>query len=416
MPKVIKPLTATEVKNAKPEDSPLQDGYGLSLIVTEHSKRWSFRYSRPITKKRNDISLGAYPEISLLEARALRDEYRAMLANDVDPGEYRKQIRREQEQAIAENQNTFENIAIKWRDNFKSKQVMPETMLEDWRRLEKHIFPMLAKVHIGKINSKLLVDVLLPVYKKGHTSVIEKVLRTVCGVMDYAENTGLIEIHNCHKARKSFNFNPAQNNPTIPPEQLPKFVRDMLRAEIQPRTLLLIFWQLLTAVRPSEAVEAEWQEIDFEQKLWHIPKEKMKGRKNAKKSHTVPLSAQALAILILLERYKGGSRFVFQSISKANQPMSSETVNVALKRNGYKGILTGHGMRSIVRTYLAQQGIDDTVAEKVLAHDVKDKLIKVYNKHDYLAERIPVMQMWGDYVEQCGWHINEHSFVLADMR
>lgn len=83
MPKVIKPLTATEVKNAKPEHSPLQDGYGLSLIITEHSKRWSFRYSRPITKKRNDISLGSYPEISLLEARALRDEYRAMLANGV---------------------------------------------------------------------------------------------------------------------------------------------------------------------------------------------------------------------------------------------------------------------------------------------------------------------------------------------
>ncbi|MGY4674210.1 integrase arm-type DNA-binding domain-containing protein [Ursidibacter arcticus] len=357
MPKVIKPLTATEVKNAKSENSPLQDGYGLSLIVTEHSKRWCFRYSRPITKKRNDISLGAYPEISLLEARALRDEYRAMLADGIDPSDYRKQRKREQEQALLENQNTFENVSIKWRDNFKSKRVMPETMAEDWRRLENHIFPLLANVHIEKINSRLLVDVLLPVYKKGHTSVIEKVLRTVCSVMDYAENTGLIEIHNCHKARKSFNFNPAQNNPTIPPNQLPKFVRDMLKADIQPRTLLLIFWQLLTAVRPSEAVEAEWTEIDFDQKLWHIPKEKMKGRKNSKKAHSVPLSMQALAILRILEQYKGGSRFVFQSISKPHQPMSSETVNVALKRNGYKGILTGHGMRSIVRTYLAQQGV-----------------------------------------------------------
>lgn len=403
MAKIIKPLTATEVKNARPEDSPLRDGGGLILEISPASKRWRFDYRKPFSGKRTDIRLGIYPAMSLSDARAKRDEFKALLAQNIDPREYLKRLELEK---LSEKLNTFGKVAERWRDNFKAKQVEDNTMFEDWRRLENHIFPKLADVPLSAINARLLVEVLDPVAKRGHSSVIEKTLRTVVSIMDYAENSGLIEIHNCHKARKSFHIEEAQNNPTIPPEELPRLVADMKQwleeGKIQAKTYYLLGWSLLTGVRPAEAVSVEWCEIDWENATWHITAEKMKGRMNKKMPHSVPLSRQALEILQNM-REIGGRTFIFNSYANPKNPMSSETVNRVLNRNGYKDILTAHGLRSIVRTYLAKQNVERNTAEAVLSHKIKDRLERTYNRSDYFEERIPVMQMWADYVSACGW-------------
>ncbi|MDU4465699.1 integrase arm-type DNA-binding domain-containing protein [Haemophilus parahaemolyticus] len=403
MAKIIKPLTATEVKNARPEDSPLRDGGGLILEISPASKRWRFDYRKPFSGKRTDIRIGTYPAVSLVEARAKRDEFKALLAQNIDPREHLKRLEFEK---LSETLNTFGKVAERWRDNFKAKQVEDNTMFEDWRRLENHIFPKLADAPLSSINSRLLVEVLQPVAKRGHSSVIEKTLRTVVSIMDYAENSGLIEIHNCHKARKSFHIEEAQNNPTIPPEELPRLVADMKQwleeGKIQAKTYYLLGWSLLTGVRPAEAVSVEWCEIDWENATWHIPAEKMKGRMNKKMPHSVPLSRQALEILQNM-REIGGRTFIFNSYANPKNPMSSETVNRVLNRNGYKDILTAHGLRSIVRTYLAKQNVERNTAEAVLSHKIKDRLERTYNRSDYFEERIPVMQMWADYVSACGW-------------
>lgn len=403
MAKIIKPLTATEVKNARPEDSPLRDGGGLILEISPASKRWRFDYRKPFSGKRTDIRIGIYPTLSLAEARAKRDEFKALLAQNIDPREYLKRLELEK---LSEELNSFGKVAERWRDNFKAKQVEDVTMFEDWRRLENHIFPKLADVPLSSINARLLVEVLQPVAKRGHSSVIEKTLRTVVSIMDYAENSGLIEIHNCHKARKSFHIEEAQNNPTIPPEELPRLVADIKQwleeGKIQAKTYYLLGWSLLTGVRPAEAVSVEWSEIDWENAIWHIPAEKMKGRMNKKMPHSVPLSRQALEILQNMREISGRT-FIFNSYANPQNPMSSETVNRVLNRNGYKDILTAHGIRSIVRTYLAKQNVERNTAEAVLSHKIKDRLERTYNRSDYFEERIPVMQMWADYVSNCGW-------------
>ena len=403
MAKIIKPLTATEVKNARPEDSPLRDGGGLILEISPASKRWRLDYRKPFSGKRTDIRLGFYPAMSLSDARAKRDEFKALLAQNIDPREHLKRLELEK---LSEELNTFGKVAERWRDNFKAKQVEDNTMFEDWRRLENHIFPKLADAPLSSINSRLLVEVLQPVAKRGHSSVIEKTLRTVVSIMDYAENSGLIEIHNCYKSRKSFHIEEAQNNPTIPPEELPRLVADMKQwleeGKIQAKTYYLLGWSLLTGVRPAEAVSVEWCEIDWENATWHIPAEKMKGRMNKKMPHSVPLSRQALEILQNM-REIGGRTFIFNSYANPKNPMSSETVNRVLNRNGYKDILTAHGLRSIVRTYLAKQNVERNTAEAVLSHKIKDRLERTYNRSDYFEERIPVMQMWADYVSACGW-------------
>lgn len=395
---IIKPLTTVEIKNATPKDSPLRDGEGLILEITNKSKKWRLEYRRPITKKRTSITLGDYPTYSLKEAREWRTACKNLLAQDIDPQYHRDQRKQQAQQKL---ENTFYKVAVKWK-KFKSAQVTERTMEEDWRRLENHIFPLLKNQPLNQINARLLVDILQPVYKKGHTSVIEKVLRTVEGIMDHAENTGLIEMHNCHKAKKAFYFTPAVNNPTIEDHELPQFIRKIQGANIRRQTRYLIFWSLLTGVRPGEAVAVEWHEIDWENSFWCIPKEKMKGRRYKKRPHTVPLSPQAIKILQKMQEISGRNRFVFPHLTKANEPMSKDTANTVMKRNGYKDRFTAHGMRALISTHLNAKGYPEDVVEAVLAHDVKGKTRKVYNRHNYLTERIEVMNYWGNFVEQSG--------------
>ena len=112
--------------------------------------------------------------------------------------------------------------------------------------------------------------------------------------MDYAENTGIIDSHNCHKAKRAFHYKPATKSPTITTEEIPQFIRKIKGCTALPINIYLVFWTMLTGVCSVEAVAVEWSEIDLENKLWHIPKEKMKGRKHQKRPHTAPLSPQAI--------------------------------------------------------------------------------------------------------------------------
>lgn len=395
---IIKPLTDTEIRKATPEKSPLRDGEGLFLDISQYSKKWRLDYKRPFTKKRTSITLGNYPTMSLKEAREKKAELRALLAQDIDPKEYRDRKKREYFERL---EGTFYKVALEWK-KFKAKQVMPQTLAEDWQRLENHIFPTLRNAPISQINAKMLVDTLQKVYRKGHTSVIEKSLRTIENIMDYAENRGLIEMHNCHKAKKAFVYKPAENNPTIADSELPKFILAILTAPLKPQTKHLIFWQLLTAVRPAEAVSVEWSEIDWANRCWRIPAEKMKGRRNKKRPHNVPLSTQAIALLERMRAFSGRQPFVFPHFKFADRSMSSETVNMAIKRNGYDGKMTSHGFRALISTHLNAQGFHEDVIETVLAHEIRGKTRRVYNRHDYFNERIPVMQYWGDFIEQNG--------------
>lgn len=284
--------------------------------------------------------------------REKRAELRALLAQGIDPREHQQ---RKQRELFERMEGTFYKVACEWK-GIKANQVMPQTLQEDWQRLENHIFPTLRNQPISEINSKILVDTLQKVYQKGHTSVIEKTLRTVESIMDYAENRGLIEMHNCHKAKKAFVYKPAENNPTISTKELSKFIFTMLTANLKPQTKHLIFWNLLTGVRPAEAVAVEWSEIDWQNRLWHIPAEKMKGRRYKKRPHTVPLSPQAITLLKRMQAHTGRTRFVFPHYRKANETMSSETANMAIKRNGYKDIMTSHGFRALISTHLNAQG------------------------------------------------------------
>ncbi|MDD6910419.1 integrase arm-type DNA-binding domain-containing protein [Actinobacillus minor] len=405
MARLTKPLTNTEVERAKAKDKEytLSDGGGLYLLVKSNGgKLWRFNYYKPITKKRALISFGRYPDVSLQQARKQRDECLALLSESVDPLEHRQQ---QEAEALAERENTFSKIALKWRDKCESRvkngELQALTLKKNWRIIEKYLFPRLADCPIANVTPKLVIQALEPAKEKGVSDTLKRAIRLLNDVLNFAVNADVIEFNKCLNVGENFSVAKSQNNPTIHPKELPHFLMALRDYNLSFQTKQLIKWQLLTMTRSREASGTLWAEIDFEAKTWTIPAEKMK----MKRPHIIPLSRQAVEILEKMRKITGNSPFVFQSETKPKQPMNSQTANRAIGLLGYKGILTAHGMRSIASTYLNEQLVNYDVVEACLAHVIKDQTRKAYNRSDYLDQRVEVMQQWADYVESCSMGI-----------
>ncbi|HGM9949641.1 TPA: integrase [Providencia stuartii] len=395
MARKTKPLTDTEIKAAKPQDKDYQlyDGDGLTLLIkSSGSKLWQFRYYRPYTKQRTKQSFGAYPAVTLSDARKLRAESRSLLAKDIDPQEYQKnQIRNSQEAKT----NTFQLVAERWWEVKKS------TVTEDygndiWRSLERDVFPAIGDISVTDIKAHILVQAIQPVQARGALETVRRLCQRINEVMIYAQNTGLIDAVPSINIGKAFEKPKKKNMPSIRPEQLPQLMQTMRTANIILPTRCLFMWQLLTISRPAEAAEARWDEINFETKEWKIPAARMKMNRE----HTVPLSDAALAILELMKPLSGNREFIFPSRIKPTQPMNSQTVNAALKRAGFGGVLVSHGLRSITSTALNEQGFPPDVIEAALAHVDKNEVRRAYNRSDYLEQRRPMMQWWADFIAE----------------
>lgn len=399
MARITKPLTNTEIERAKPKekDYKLSDGQGLFLLVkATGAKLWRFNYYKPFTEppKRTETSLGKYPDVTLAQARKVRDEYLALLAKEIDPQFHRQQ---QADDEISRRENTLKAVAEKWREK-KALEVQPKTLEKNWARLENHLFHRLGNTPVADISPRMVILALEPLKERGVGDTLHRVIRLLNEVLNFAVNAGLIEFNKCVNVSASFTTHTALNNPTIRPEQLPQFLADLNHGNSSSLVKMLIKWQLLTMVRPKEAVNAEWAEIDFDKRLWAIPAAKMKG---GKRSHTVPLSRQAIALLERVRKITVDSPFVFQSEIKPQQAMNPQTANRAIKSLGYGNKLTAHGLRSIASTYLNEQLINYDVVEACLSHIIADQTRKAYNRSDYLEQRIGVMQQWADYVEQC---------------
>lgn len=396
MAKTTKPLTNTEVKNAKPKEkiTSLFDGDGLQLRVKPNgSKLWLFNYQHPFTKKRISLSFGAYPTLSLADARKKREEAKKLLAKKIDPKDYRDEKALQEEAA---HQNTLEHIASQWLEVKKGK-VSANHALDTWRSLEGHIFPNLGKIPIHKITAIKAIETIKPIAAKGNLETVKRLCQRLNEIMVYAVNTGLLTANPLTGISKAFQAPVKQHLPTLKPEQLPELMAALSVASIKITTRCVIEWQLHTMVRPSEAAGTRWDEIDFENKLWNIPADRMKK----KKPHTVPLSPQSLAILEVMHPISGKhSEFVFPSDRSLRKPTNSQTGNTALKRMGFEKQLVAHGLRALASTTLNEQGFDADIIEAALAHSGDNEVRNAYNRADYLKRRIPLMNWWSEHIEK----------------
>jgi len=402
MAKITKPLTNTELKAsvAKAKDYSLYDGKGLILLVKKNgSKLWRYKYKHPAGHKMVQLGLGKYPEVSLAEARKMRDEGNTLLATTdittgigIDPQTHWK------EQKIkAENDHisTFEHTAKAW-IKIKTNEVSHDHAHDIWRSIEKDLLPAIGKLPIKMLTAPILINAMQPVAARGALETVRRLCQRINEIMDYAANIGLIMANPATGIKKAFKRPEEKNLPSIKPDELPKFLQALSLAHVSISTRAVIEWQLHTMTRPSEAAGARWDEIDLSTQLWIIPADRMKR----KRTHTIPLTEQAIAILNLMKPINGHRDFIFVGSKDPRKPMNSSTANMAIKRMGYKDKLVAHGLRSLASTTLNEQGFDPDIIEAALAHVDTNEVRRAYNRAEYLERRRKMMYWWSDYIDR----------------
>lgn len=388
-------LTEAKIKNAAPKDKDyvLGDGDGLQMRMRSNgSKLWNFNYIHPVTSKRLNMGLGPYPEISLAQARKLTIDARQMIAQGIDPKEHRDNAR---QQLRAASEHTLRKVAEAWFD-LKKIDVTPAYAEDIWRSLTLHVFPDLGETQISSITAPKVIDLLRPIEAKGSLETVKRLTQRMNEIMTYAVNSGLILANPLSGIKAVFKKPKKQNMATLNPEELPELMVAIANASIKRTTRALIEWQLHTMTRPVEAATTSWADIDFDKKIWTIPAERMKKRRQ----HIVPLTEQTLSILETVKPYSGHREYVFPADRDPRTHCNSQTANMALKRMGFAGRLVSHGMRSIASTVLNEHGFDPELIEVALAHVDKNEVRSAYNRADYIERRRPMMEWWSQHIDQ----------------
>ena len=394
MPKLITPLTDTQIKNIKAEDKPRKyfDGGGLFLhVYPGGGKLWQMDYR--FDGKRRTFSFGAYPVVSLKDARESREGAKKLLKNNVDPNAHKQTVKAA---AIAGSQNTFKALALEWYDK-KNGAWAEEHAKRKLANLKHNVFPLIGDKPINNIAPVEVLNVLRKVEERGTLVTARRTLQIISQVFKYAVITGKAErnpaadLSSALMPVKKNNF-PAITNPQefgVLLNALDGYEGNGIIVKAALRLAPLVF------VRPKELRHAKWADIDLKKAEWKFIVTKTKVE------HLVPLAPKAIEILRELHPITGDGKYVFSGV-RPGRPISNMTINRALQTLGYntKTEHTGHGFRAAARTMLAEQlGFQPEVIEHQLAHKVPDVLGTAYNRTKYLAARKEMMERWADYLD-----------------
>ena len=390
------PLTDTAIKKAKPGIKPvkLSDGKGMYLLVSPAgSKLWRWKYR--VLGKEKVMSLGAYPDVSLAQARDGMAEARKILAAGDDPMAIRKADKVATRTAA---ENSFETVARMWWAHWKparSEQHAGQVM----RRFEANVFPYIGARPVSEILAPELVAMLKAIEKRGVNDLAKRALQTSGQVFRYAIAHGLAKRNPATDIKPSdvLASRQKQNLARIDGKELPQLLRHIEGYKGAATTRLAMKLMALTFVRTTELIGARWEEFDLDGARWDIPAERMK----MKTPHIVPLSAQAVNLLKTLQLITGHSALLFPGERDHEKSMSNNTILKALERMGYKGRMTGHGFRGVASTLLHEMGFDHAHIELQLAHQERDEVSAAYNHATYLSQRAKMMQDWADYLDTC---------------
>ncbi len=388
------PLTDTQIKQAKPDVTKaykLYDERGLYLQVTQSGgKLWRFKYK--FTGKEKLLSLGAYPELKLKDARTKCEEARKLLIDGVDPS-LNKQI---QKAATLERAaNSFEVVTREW--YAKNATIWAESHSSKIiRRFELYIFPWLGGRPIAGISAPELLAVIGKIEKRGTIETAHRALAGCGQVFRYAVATGRAERDPTGDLRGALTPIKGGHFPAVTD---PKKVAHLLRTMDGYKGSMTVCSALrlapLVFVRPAELRMAEWAGIDLELAEWRYTVSKTDTQ------HIVPLSTQAVDILREIYPLTGNGIYVFPSARSNSRPMSDNAILAAMRRMDIpKEEMTGHGFRAMARTILDEVlGVRPDLIEHQLAHAVRDPLGRAYNRTSHLAERRKMMQQWADYLD-----------------
>lgn len=389
-------LSDTAIRALKPRDKAYKvaDEKGLYLLVTPAGgKLWKLKF-RTEAGAEKKLSLGAYPDVGLKDARDRRDDARSHLAKGIDPAAKKQ---RDKQVARFNAENTFSTVAKAYIEKNRRDGLADATVRKrEWflSLLERAI----GNRAVADIQPFEVLEAVRPYEAAKNDEKAHRTLQFVGQVFRFAIANQLAKTDPTRDLRGALSSRKPKHHAAI---LEPKRVGELLRAIDgylgQPITLIALQLSPYVFVRPGELRRAEWNEIDLKDAVWRIPASKMKGRLE----HAVPLSRQAVRLLEQAHGLTGEGRFVFPSIRSGANPMSENTVNAALRRLGFTGDeMTAHGFRAMASTLLNESGKwSPDAIERALAHKDKDAIRAAYHRGAHWQERVEMAQWWADYLD-----------------
>lgn len=400
-------LTDAKIRTLKPSDKPFKvsDSHGLYLLVKPHgSRHWYLKYR--INGKESRIALGAYPAVSLSDARQQREGIRKLLALNINPAQQRTAERSSQ---IPEK--IFKNVALAWhKSNRKWSKNTADRMLAS---LSNHVFPVIGHLSISELNPRHFIDLLKRIEGKGLLEVASRTRQHLCSIMRHAVHQGLISTNPAANLEGVTAPPVRRHYPALPLERLPELL-ERIDGYHRGRELtqLAVLLTLHLFIRSSELRFARWSEIDLRNKIWTIPasRESIAGVRYSgrgakmRNPHIVPLSVQAIAILKRIQDISGEYVLVFPGDHNPYKPMCENTINKALRLIGYdtKRDICGHGFRAMACCALMESGLwSQDAVERQMSHQEHNSVRLAYlHKAEHLEARKAMMQWWSNYLDK----------------
>ncbi|MEQ4911133.1 tyrosine-type recombinase/integrase [Proteus terrae] len=391
-------LTDTKLRSLKPQDKlyKVSDRDGLYVAVTK-SGVISFRYDYRFNGRRETVTFGRYSAdgITLAEARAELTEAKRLLNAGISPASKKRD-------GIESKKigTVFKDYTVNF---LRDAQYADSTRSMKEAIIEKEIYPVFGKLQLEEITTPRLRALCEKIKDRGAKATALQVREIVGSVFTYAIDRGY-EISNPADAIKASSIGTFQaRERAMSPKEIGILFRELENYSCYPTLKLAVKFVLLTLVRKSEFIHATWDEIDFKNRQWVIPKGRMKGRKE----HVIYLSDQAMDILTGMKVCAMGSNYLMPGRYDIKKPLSNAALNNVIdgtvKRINEKDIefepVTVHDLRRTASTLLHEAGYNSDWIEKCLAH-VQNGVRAVYNKAEYAEQRRKMLQEWADMVDE----------------
>ncbi|MEC8848331.1 MAG: integrase arm-type DNA-binding domain-containing protein [Pseudomonadota bacterium] len=407
MTNIPKKLSDTYIRAAAPATKPYKlrpREDGLYLQINPTGKKW-WRFTYTFGGKEKLLSFGVYPAVSLADARLLRDEARRTLAKGFDPSAVRKAEKADQPEHLS---NHFETVARDWL-KVKSRGWVEAHLAKETLRLEKHAFPWIGAVPIDQLGVDDLRPLLDRVLNAGHLEQAHRLRDQLSRIFRFAVATRKATYDPAHALSEVLPHRQSNGFPAIVE---PSEIAELLRAIDGFRGTFVVQCALRLApylfCRPGELRMAEWADmhLDGDEPVYVVPPSKRKLRRHQKESHDaepflIPISPQALKILLELRALTGNGKYVFPGARDRNRPMSEAAINAALARIGFKGEMVGHAFRHMASTRLEELGWPELMIEAQLSHrvtGVKGRYKRTQHKR-FIRYRRDMMIAWADSLD-----------------
>ncbi|MGP2470156.1 tyrosine-type recombinase/integrase [Ewingella americana] len=399
-------LNDTKIRSLKPSDKPFKvsDSHGLYLLVNPGGSRlWYLKYR--INGKESRIALGAYPAVSLSDARQQREGIRKMLALNINPAQQRAAERISYTPEIM-----FKAVALAWhKSNKKWSQNTADRLLAS---MSNHIFPVIGHLSVTELKPRHFIGLLKGIEEKGMLEVASRTRQHLSNIMRHAVHQGLIDSNPAANLDGVTTPSIRRHYPALPLERLPELL-ERIGGYHRGRELtrLAVLLMLHVFIRSSELRFACWSEIDLRNRIWTIPatREAIAGVRYSGRGakmrtpHIVPLSGQSIAILKQIKNIAGNNELVFPGDHNPYKPMCENTVNKALRLMGYdtKLDICGHGFRTMACSALMESGLwPQDAVERQMSHQERNTVRLAYiHKAEHLEARKAMMQWWSDYLD-----------------